>query len=66
MNTKALVLQDVLVQVHGDSSLSAAPIDALAHHDQVARSKRNILLWKSYLPKDCVNAMIHMGWDFTT
>jgi hypothetical protein len=30
-----------------------------------ARSTANIRLWSSYLPEDCVNAMITMGWDRT-
>jgi hypothetical protein len=30
------------------------------------RSVANIRLWRSYLPQDCVNKMIEMGWDRTT
>jgi hypothetical protein len=30
------------------------------------RSVKNILVWRSYLPEDCVNTMIQMGWDQTT
>jgi hypothetical protein len=30
------------------------------------RSVGNIRLWRSYLPEDCVNTMIKMGWDQTT
>jgi hypothetical protein len=30
---------------------------------EVARSKRNIRLWNSYLPGECVSRMIRMGWD---
>ena len=26
----------------------------------------NILEWLSYLPADCVNTMIEMGWDVST
>jgi hypothetical protein len=29
------------------------------------RSVGNIRLWNSYLPYDCVNTMIKMGWDLT-
>ena len=29
------------------------------------RSVGNIRLWSSYLPEDCVNTMIKMGWDRT-
>jgi hypothetical protein len=31
-----------------------------------ARSKKNIAEWSSYLPADCVNTMISMGWDVST
>jgi hypothetical protein len=30
-----------------------------------ARSLQNIALWKSYLPADCVETMIAMGWDLS-
>jgi hypothetical protein len=30
------------------------------------RSERNIRLWRSYLPPECVETMINMGWDKTT
>jgi len=30
------------------------------------RSTGNIRLWKLYLPEDCINTMIDMGWDRTT
>ena len=33
---------------------------------EVARSVCNISLWKSYLPLDCVDAMISMGWNYST
>jgi hypothetical protein len=26
----------------------------------------NVRLWKTYLPEDCVNTMIAMGWDLST
>ena len=30
---------------------------------QVARSARNIAQWRTYLPMDCVAAMVRQGWD---
>jgi hypothetical protein len=30
------------------------------------RSQENVLRWRTYLPEDCVNTMIKMGWDRTT
>lgn len=32
----------------------------------IARSDSNVLQWMSYLPEDCINTMIAMGWDVTT
>jgi len=32
----------------------------------VKNSVKNILLWNSYLPSDCVKTMVRMGWDYTT
>jgi len=32
----------------------------------IERSERNVRLWRSYLPPECVNTMISMGWDKTT
>jgi hypothetical protein len=31
-----------------------------------ARSEKNILAWMTYLPPDCVQTMIKMGWDAST
>jgi hypothetical protein len=32
----------------------------------VAHSERNILEWMGYLPPDCIQTMIRMGWDCST
>jgi hypothetical protein len=49
---------------------SRAPIDEAsndqAKRDSIARSEANILEWMSYLPQDCVETMIRMGWDVST
>lgn len=34
-------------------------------HFDAARADINIALWKSYLPEDCVTAMIKNGWHLT-
>ena len=33
--------------------------------EQAARSTTNIALWNAYLPRDCVDSMVAMGWDVT-
>jgi hypothetical protein len=45
---------------------AAAPVEVRANEDDVARSEENILRWMSYLPEDCIRAMIDMGWDVST
>jgi hypothetical protein len=32
----------------------------------VAHSEKNILMWMTYLPQDCIEMMIRMGWDCST
>ena len=29
-------------------------------------SEQNILQWKEYLPQDCIETMIRLGWDCST
>lgn len=31
-----------------------------------ARAQANVAIWRSYLPADCVDTMIRMGWHETT
>jgi hypothetical protein len=40
---------------------AAPPADA-----ETARWAKNIFLWSSYLPHDCVQSMIRMGWHHST
>jgi len=39
---------------------------ALVMDFEVARSVYNISVWRSYLPVDCIDAMIKMGWNYST
>jgi hypothetical protein len=39
---------------------------ALSMDFEVGRSVYNISVWRSYLPSDCVDAMIRMGWNYST
>jgi hypothetical protein len=41
------------------------PIDARIN-DDIRRSEDNILRWMAYLPEDCIQMMIAMGWDVST
>jgi hypothetical protein len=54
MKTDGQVLQDVTAE------LNLAP---LANAAAMARSALNISQWLTYLPQDCVDAMVRQGWD---
>ena len=41
-------------------------IGEVSSRPDTARSVNNIKLWRSYLPTDCVNTMVNMGWDHST
>jgi hypothetical protein len=38
-------------------------LKARANEVDMARSARNVAEWLTYLPQDCVAAMIRQGWD---
>jgi hypothetical protein len=42
-----------------------APVKTESDFD-VAQSEKNILTWMTYLPQDCIEMMIRMGWDCST
>ena len=64
METSTLVQH--FVELLGEPSEAAAPVEVHVNEDDVARSEENILQWMSYLPEDCIRTMIEMGWDVTT
>jgi hypothetical protein len=66
METDAEVQQRVSVELPTEPSDAAATIEARGDGADAARSKENILQWMSYLPTDCVNTMIEMGWNDST
>jgi hypothetical protein len=41
----------------------AEDLEPLPEAAQMARSARNIAQWRTYLPTDCVAAMVRQGWD---
>jgi hypothetical protein len=52
------------LEIPAEPSDATAPINV--NYADVERSENNILRWMSYLPEDCIKAMIDMGWDVTT
>jgi hypothetical protein len=64
MHTETEALLPVY-EAFADTPDTTASIEAAANED-IARSEENILQWMSYLPADCVQTMILMGWDIST
>jgi hypothetical protein len=62
MTTEVETQQSVYAAYCGEFLDNDEPTDAVG----AARSARNILQWKTYLPRDCIKRMIAMGWDRTT
>ena len=57
----------ILVEEHAepDSKVTDRKVDGNISEADAARSAENIRIWRSYLPKDCVDTMIAMGWDLS-
>ena len=66
MTTEAETQQSVYAPRYGEILDNATDFYEPTDADGAARSARNILQWKAYLPRDCINRMIAMGWDRTT
>jgi hypothetical protein len=62
----AQVQQRVFVDLQTEPSDATAPVEVRVNDADQARSEENILQWMSYLPEDCVKAMMAMRWDVTT
>jgi hypothetical protein len=77
MKIDVQALQDVPAEFNANPLVSAARIlldlkDAIAairsesnarNTAEKARSAKNIAQWLTYLPQDCVAAMVRQGWD---
>jgi hypothetical protein len=50
---------------HFEDAAHLPPIDDPSD-PATARAAANIALWRSYLPEDCVTAMITAGWHWST
>ncbi len=66
METYTLAPQQVFVEHFGNPPYAASLVEARVKDADAARSEENILQWMSYLPEDCIRAMIDMGWDVST
>lgn len=66
MEPDSQVQRQKLAELPTESPDAAAPVEVSVSTAGAARSNENISQWMSYLPADCVDTMIEMGWDVTT
>jgi hypothetical protein len=66
METDTLVQPYVFTELSEEREEAAGAARAQARDADLVRSEANILRWMAYLPQDCVETMIRMGWDVTT
>jgi hypothetical protein len=59
--TRQLLAAAILME-----SADTSPAFSARNAAEIAHSERNVLQWMTYLPQDCIKAMIDMGWDFST
>jgi hypothetical protein len=58
--------QGSLIELPVEPFDTTALIDLQREDANRTRSEDNLFQWMSYLPEDCIKAMIAMGWDVTT
>jgi hypothetical protein len=66
METNSHVFPTAFVRYPMELSDLPLPFQAVSPAALAARSEKNVSQWTSYLPAECVTAMIEMGWDITT
>jgi len=66
METDILVQPSVLMGLSEECEEAAGAARVQFGDADLVRSEANILRWMAYLPQDCVETMIRMGWDVTT
>jgi len=52
-------------QLVHESADRSFPADGQISEADAARAAENIRVWRSYLPQDCVDTMIKMGWHLS-
>jgi hypothetical protein len=58
--------QEAFAGIHADAQAITESMGTSLSEPELTRSARNVLIWQSYLPPDCVASMINMGWDHST
>jgi len=48
-----------------EASEPTTPEDGQISEADAARAAENIRVWRTYLPQDCVDTMIEMGWHLS-
>jgi hypothetical protein len=66
MERDTQVQLQVFMELAGELRDAPAPAGVPVGNAELVRSEENIVRWMAYLPQDCIETMIRMGWDVTT
>ena len=66
METQAHARWQPFIEIPKECLNRVLPVIQCESDADIARSEENILRWMAYLPQDCIETMIRMGWDVTT
>jgi hypothetical protein len=58
--------QKGFARIHSEAQATRELMRASLAEPEPTRSAKNVLIWQSYLPRDCVESMVNMGWDHST
>jgi hypothetical protein len=66
MTTHLNAQQKGFARIHGEAQAITESMSASVSQPELTRSAKNVLIWQSYLPHECVVSMVNMGWDHST
>jgi hypothetical protein len=65
---RAVYVRKPLDFVHGSTAATSVAVNGSVKRNgaRMARAAENVARWKTYLPEDCVRAMMNAGWHWST
>jgi hypothetical protein len=66
MSINAYAPQKAFAGIRSDGPTITEQITVFFTEHLRSHSAKNVVIWKSYLPEDCIKSMVDMGWDYTT
>jgi hypothetical protein len=65
---RAVYVRKPMGSVHGSTATTSVVMNGSVKRNGagMARAAENVARWKTYLPEDCVRAMMNAGWHWST